>query len=91
MFRHHICFSHFTDTPRGSNEAGGKGNYIIYIYVTGMKIRLRKRQRGLDALIVFGVLVWMLADVQTNGGNSNVHAQWFSHWKIRADDHDVMK
>ena len=56
-----------------------------------MKIGLRKRQRGLDALIVFGVLVWMLADVLMNGGNSNVHAQWFSHWKIRADDHDVMK
>ena len=33
----------------------------------------------------------MLADVETNYGGSNVHVQWFSHWKIRADDHDVMK
>ena len=31
------------------------------------------------------------ADAQMNGGNSNVHVQWFSHWKIRADDHDIMK
>ena len=33
----------------------------------------------------------MPADMQTNHGSSNVHAQWFSHWKIRADDHDVMR
>ena len=56
-----------------------------------MKIRLRKRQRGSDAFIVFGVLAWMPADVQINDGDSNVHAQWFTHWKIRADNHDVMK
>ena len=56
-----------------------------------MEIRLRKRQGGLDAFIVFGVLVWMPADVQTNSGDSNVHAQWFSCWKIRADNHDIMK
>ena len=64
----------------------------LYIYnVTGEKIGLRKRWRGLDASVVFGVLVWMLADVQTNGSSSNVHVQWFSCWKIRADDHDSMK
>ena len=36
------------------------------MYVTGMEIRLRKRQRGLDAFIVFRVPAWMLADVQMN-------------------------
>ena len=56
-----------------------------------MKIGLRKRQRGSDAFVVFGDPAWMLADVQMNGGNSDVHAQWFSCWKIRADDHDVMR
>ena len=56
-----------------------------------MEIGLRKRQRGLDVFIVFGVLVWMPVDVQTNGNISDVHAQWFSHWKIRADDCDIMK
>ena len=55
------------------------------------KIGLMKRWRGLDAFIVFRVLVWMLADVQTNGDVSDAHAQWFSHWKIKADDHDIMK
>ena len=59
--------------------------------VTGTKIGLRKRQRGLDASTVFWVLAWMLPDAQMNGGSSDVHAQWFSHWKIRADDHDVMR
>ena len=33
----------------------------------------------------------MLADMQMNHGGSNVHAQWFSDWKIRADDHDIMR
>ena len=56
-----------------------------------MKIGLRKRQRGLDAIIVSGVPVWMLADAQTNSNVSDVHVQWFSHWKIRADNCDVMK
>ena len=40
--------------------------------------------------MVFGVTVWMQADMQMNHGSSNAHAQWFSHWKIRADDHDIM-
>ena len=29
-------------------------------------------------------------DEQMNVSGSGVHAQWFSHWKIRADDHDVI-
>ena len=32
----------------------------------------------------------MLADVQMNHGGSAVHAQWFSHLNIRADDHDII-
>ena len=56
-----------------------------------MEIGLRKRWRGSDAFIVFGVPAWMPVDVQTNGNISNVHAQWFSHWKIRADNCDIMK
>ena len=56
-----------------------------------MEIGLRKRQRGLDAFIVFRVLVWMLADVQTNNDISTAYAKWFSHWKIKADDWDIMK
>ena len=42
------------------------------------------------AFVVFGVPAWMLADMQTNHVGSIAHAQWFSHWKIRADDHDVL-
>ena len=56
-----------------------------------MEIGLRKRQSGLNASILIGVLVWTLADVQTTGSISDVHAQWFSYWKIRADNCDVMK
>ena len=56
-----------------------------------MEIGLRKRWRGSDAFIVFGVLAWMLADVQMNGNVSDAHTRWFSHWKIKADDCDVMK
>ena len=55
-----------------------------------MKIGLRKRQRGLDAFIVLGVPVRMPADVQKNGSSSDAYLQWFSHWKIRADDHDII-
>ena len=64
---------------------------LFYVYVTGTEIGLRKRQRGLDACIVFRVLAWTLADVQMNGNVSDVHAQWFSCWKIKADNCDVMK
>ena len=59
--------------------------------VTGMEIGLRKRWRGLDAIILIGVPAWMLEDVQMNGSISDAHAQWFSHWKIRADNCDIMK
>ena len=38
----------------------------VIICVTGMKMGLRKRQRGSDALIVFGVLAQMPADAQMN-------------------------
>ena len=55
-----------------------------------MKTGLRKRHRGLDAFIVFGAPAWMPADAQTNGSNSDVHVQWFSCWKIRADNHDII-
>ena len=33
----------------------------------------------------------MPADVQTNNDVSDVHVQWFSYWKIKADDLDIMK
>ena len=33
----------------------------------------------------------MPVDVQTNDDVSDAHAQCFSHWKIKADDCDVMK
>ena len=33
----------------------------------------------------------MLADVQMNYSASGVHAQWFSHQKIKADDCDIIK
>ena len=39
---------------------------------------------------VFGVLVKILADVQTNPGSSDAHVQWFSCQKIRADDYDII-
>ena len=58
---------------------------------TGTEIGLRKRWRGLDAFIVFGVPTWMTLDVQMNDNVSDVHVQWFSPWKIKADDPDVMK
>ena len=85
----HICNVH----PNTTNIYNIYSDYThthTYIYVTGMKIGLGKRQR-FRAFIVFGVLVWMQADVQMNHGSSNVHAQWFSHWKIRVDNHDIIK
>ena len=56
-----------------------------------MEIGLRRRQRGLDAFVVLGILVWTPVDAQMNNNVSNVHVQWFSHWKIKAEDNDVMK
>ena len=58
--------------------------------VTGMEIRLRKRWRGLDEVIVIRVPGWMPVDVQVNSSISYAHVQWFSCWKIRADDCDVI-
>ena len=43
-----------------------------------------------EAFVVFGVLVRMLADVQMNISGSGAHVQWFSSWKIRADDCDIV-
>ena len=54
-----------------------------------MEKGLQKRRR-FRALLVFGVLVQMLVGMQMNTGSSDVHMQWFSHWKIRADDHDII-
>ena len=34
--------------------------------------------------------MWTPVDLQMNHGGSNAHAQWFSCWKIQADDHDVI-
>ena len=34
--------------------------------------------------------MWTPMDLQMNHGGSNAHAQWFSHWKNGADDHDVI-
>ena len=33
----------------------------------------------------------MPVNVQMNDDVSNVHAQWFSHQKIKADNCDIMK
>ena len=56
-----------------------------------MEIGLRKRWRGSDAFILIGIPTWMPGDVQMSSSISDAHAQWFSHWKIRADDCDIMK
>ena len=45
----------------------------------------------MDAFIVFGILAWMAVDAQMNDNVSDVYVEWFSHWKVKADDHDVMK
>ena len=49
-----------------------------------------ERQRGLDAFIIVRVMARMLADVQTNVSSHDSHMQWFSPWKIRADDCDII-
>ena len=33
----------------------------------------------------------MLTDTQLDYSASGVYAQWFSHWKIKADNCDIMK
>ena len=55
------------------------------------KSGLRKGWRGLDAFIEFRVLAWTPVDAQMHDNVSNVHAQWFSCWKIKADNCDIMK
>ena len=51
---------------------------------------IRKEMKRFGAFIVLGVLAWILADTQMNHGSSSVHVHWFSHWKIRADNNDVL-
>ena len=51
---------------------------------------VKKETKRFWAFVVFGALAWMPADVQMNHGSSDAHVQWFSHWKIRADNHDIM-
>ena len=63
----------------------------VYVCVTGTEFRLKKRQRGLDAFVVTGTPAWTPADAQMNCSTSSAHAQWFSHWKIKADDCDIIK
>ena len=64
----------------------------IYIYIYHRHENwVKKETIRFGAFVAFGVLAWMPADVQMNDGSSNAHAQWFSHWKIRSNNHDVMK
>ena len=74
-------------------EANNHYIYIyIYIYICHRhENRVMKEMKRFGAFVVFGVLAWMPVDAQMNHGSSNVHAQWYSHWKIRADNHDVMR
>ena len=51
---------------------------------------IKKETKRFRTLIVFWVPAWMPMGEQMNIGSSNVHVQWFSHWKIRADDHDII-
>ena len=53
--------------------------------------QVKEKMERFRCSYINGVPAGMLADAQMNGGISNAHAQWFSHWKIRADDCDVMK
>ena len=52
-------------------------------------IWVRKEMKRFGAFVVSGVLARMPADVQMNISGSGIHVRWFSHWKIRADDHDI--
>ena len=63
---------------------------IMVIYMSQAQKGITKEMKRFRTLIVFGVLAWTLVGVQTNTGSSDVHAQWFSHQKIRADDHDII-
>ena len=65
-----------TKIPGGECHRHGKG--------------ITKEMKRFGVLVVIGVLAWMPTGAQMNTGGSNAHAQWFSHWKTRADDHDVI-
>ena len=63
----------------------------IYTYICHRHEKgITKEMKRFRTLVVFGVPAWMPTDVQTNTGSSNAHVQWFSHQKIRADDHDII-
>ena len=65
--------------------------FITFVYMCHRHGKgIRKETKRFGAFIVFGVLAWMPADMQMNHGSYNAHAQWFSHWKMRADDHDIL-
>ena len=62
------------------------------IYVTGMKFGLRKRWQGWDvAYSNWGFWWWCQQMCRWTMAFPLVHAQWFSCWKNRADDHDVIE
>ena len=42
-------------------------------------------------LLYLGIPAWTPAYAQMNDNASDVHVQWFSCQKIKADDHDIMK
>ena len=70
-------------------------NVQVYIYIYKYKCHrhgegIRKETKRFGAFVVFRTPAWMLTDMQMNHGSSNAHAQWFSCWKIRADDHDIL-
>ena len=54
------------------------------------KIQVRKEMKRFGTFIVFRVLARMPVDAQTNVSSSGMHEQWFSHWKIRGHDHDIV-
>ena len=76
--------------------------YTLFSYIQYMDITLhsykchrhgkwiRKEMKRFGAFVVFGILAWMPVDTQMNHGGSNVHVQWFSCWKMQADDHDIL-
>ena len=63
----------------------------VCVCLTGMEFRLRKRLRGSDAFIVTRDSSMDASRFAANYSASGAHAQWFSCWKIKADNHDIMK
>ena len=70
-------------------ESGMRVHQNTWGRVSQAQKRDLERDEEVRAFVAFGVPVWMLVDAQMNHRSSNVHAQWFSCWKIQADDHDV--